>query len=468
MGMILILTGFAAALAEMGLGAAIVQNQAVSKRHLDSVFWLNVAVGAALTVLFALAAPLVARAYAEPALSLLTMAVAITFLLTSFNVVQIALLEKSLDFRTRFRVETVALVVSGALATTLAIAGAGVWSLVAQTVTLTAMRTAVLWLRSSWRPGFAFDITALRDLLRFGGNLMGFNLVIYWSSNIDQLVIGRVIGSSSLGIYSLADRLMRLPLANVTSTTGAVMFPALSAIADDNERVRKVYLRATRMIALLTFPMMIGLSVLAEPAILVVYGGGWRDAIQIVQILAFAGMAQSIYNTAAWIFLSRARTDILLRLAVYTTTVRVIGVLIGVRWGIVGVAWSYTLSTYLLVWYPTWASAGRLVDLSLRRMLSNLVGPFICAALMGLLILACDKWVLADRAPWLRLCLLVPSGLAVYGLLVRGFRLQAWNDLGAVILESSGGRHRIVRWLVGEKHQAAATDGQASPPVDRP
>ena len=109
------------------------------------------------------------------------------------------------------------------------------------------------------------------------------------------------------------------------------------------------------MIALLTFPMMLGLSALAEPAILVIYGDKWQGAVGIVQVLCFAGLAQSVYNTAGWLFLSCGRPDILFRLGILSMFVRVVGVLIGMHWGLLGIAWAYVLGIYLCLLYPTWS-----------------------------------------------------------------------------------------------------------------
>ena len=448
-GMILVFTGFAASLADLGLGASIIQSQSASDRHLNSAFWLSVAVGGALTLLFCIAAPLIAKIYGEPQLLPLTIGVAVIFLLVSLNTVQNALLEKSLNFRARFWIESIAIFVSGIVALALALAGAGVWSLVGQSVTSAAVRAVVMWRISSWRPGCSFDFAAVRELVGFGRHLLAFNAVIYWGQNFDKLVIGRMIGSSALGIYNFADRLMRLPLTNITGITGAVMFPALSALQDDPVALRRVYLRANRMIALLTYPMMMGLSALAEPAILVIYGDQWLGAVPIVQLLCFAGMAQSVYNTANWIFLSRGRPDILFRLGVYATLVRAAGVLVGVHWGIVGIAWAYVLGGYACILYPVWSAAGRLIDHRFSELVYNTAGPFACAIVMAGLVSLSNQWVVIEWPQWQRLLVHVLAGVIVYGFLVRWFGLQAWNDFREVILEAGGRRSPIVRWLLG-------------------
>ena len=240
--------------------------------------------------------------------------------------------------------------------------------------------------------------------------------------------------------YNIADRLMRLPLTNVTAVTGAVMFPALPTLQDEVDSVKKVYLRANRLIALLTFPMMLGLVVVAEPVILVFYGEKWRNAVSILQLLSLAGMAQSIYNTAGWIFLSRGRPDILFRLGVLSMLVRVAGVLIGMHWGLVGIAWAYVLGGFACLLYPTWSAAGRLIDLA---------GPFYCAACMAAAIWLVDQWLLVEQAYWLRLVIDVLTGIVVYGFLIRRFQLESWDEIRKSILEMGGRRSRSIRWLLG-------------------
>lgn len=448
-GMTLVFTGFASNLADLGLSAFIIQKQSPSSRLLDAAFWTNVLVGGSLSLILCIAAPLVAKIYGEPELQLVTIGVAFSLLLASVSTVQIALLQKSLNFRGRFWIESIATFVSGIVALALAIAGVGVWSLVGQLVTLAAVRAAVIWRVSPWRPRWSFDFEAVREAFEFGRHILAFNAVVYWAQNFDKLVIGRMIGSSALGVYSLADRLMRIPLANVTNVTGTVMLPVLSALQGDPEALQRVYLRANRMIALLTYPLMMGLSALAEPAISVIYGDQWLGAVSIVQLLCFAGMAQSVYNTANWIFLSRGRSDLVLRLGVYVTLVRVAGVLIGVHWGIVGAAWAYVIGGYACILYPVWSSAARLIDLRFGALVRNTAGPFACAMGMAAVVALSNQWVALGWPQWQRLAVHVLAGVIVYGTLVRCFRLQAWDECRDLILQTRGGRSRLVRWLVG-------------------
>lgn len=454
LGMVLVFTAFANNIADMGLGASIIQRSTLSDRHLNSVFWLNVVTGMALTALFALAAPLIARFYDEPQLRLLSAVIGLNFFLGSLNVVQVSLLDRALNFRAKFWIEIVSSLVSGIVALTLAFSGAGVWSLVGQTLTQTAVRVVMMWGQSSWRPALSFDVSAIRELMRFGGHLMGFGALMYWAMNVNKLVIGRWMGSAALGIYSLADKLMRLPFFNISDVTTTVMFPALSSIQHEPDAVRRAYLRGSRMIALLTFPMMIALGVLAEPAVLVVYGSKWRESIVVLQLLCCAGIVLATYNTSGWLFLSQGRTDILFRLGIYSTVVRALGVLIGARWGLIGVASAYVVGSYVFIWYPTWSRAGRLVSLGFGTLLRNLAGPFACAASMGVLLWCSDRWVFGGWIIGMRLAIQMALGALVYAGLIRLFRVQAWMEVADILLEMGGKRSRLLRWVIGSEAHA--------------
>lgn len=449
-GMILVFSGFASSFADLGLGAFIIQKPSVSSEHLNAAFWLNVAVGMMLTILFGMAAPLVAKFYGEPQLRVLTVVVAFNFLLGSLSVVQNALLSKSIDCRTRFWIDSATTIISGTTALVLASNGAGVWSLVGQSIVRSAAGTILLWWLLPWRPTWSFKLASAVESLRFGRYLVAFSAVIYWENNLDKLTIGRWIGASSLGIYNFAERTMRIPSTNLTQLANGVMFPALSAMYGDDDSVKRVYLRSNRLIALFTFPMMLGLSVLSEPAILFVFGDKWRNAIQIVQLLCLAGMVQSVYNTAGWIYLSRGRPDMLFRLSVYALFIRVAGVLIGMHWGILGIAWAYVLGVYGCVLYPTWAAAGRLIGLRFVEILKNVIGVLFCGMGMAIVVWLVDRLLLLEQARSLRLAVGFIVGMVIYAFLIRLFRLQAWNDIRVLVLEIGGGRTRFIRWLVGD------------------
>jgi hypothetical protein len=127
--------------------------------------------------------------------------------------------------------------------------------------------------------------------------------------------------------------------------------------------------------------------------------------------------------------------------------------LVGAHWGIIGVAWAYVLGTYIFICYPTWSSAGRLVNLGFKELIRNLAGPFFCAVSMGFLLWISDRWMFDYQGSVIRLVIQVPLGVIVYGFLIRQFRLESFGEIRKLILEMGGQRSRFIRWLAGDKSQ---------------
>ncbi len=433
--MVIVFTGFAELFGDMGLGAALIQKLNLKRSHLSSVFWVNLITGVALTGIVIAVAPLIASFYGEPALKPLAMVIAFNFLIGSFKVVQNALLQKEMNFRKIAMVEISAALIAGAIAVTMALTGFGVWSLVAQSILLTTISVIVLWFISPWRPDLSWNFKALKELLGFSSNLLGFNVLNYWVRNLDNLLIGKFIGSSPLGIYSRAYSLMLLPVTQISHVVSRVMFPALSSIQKDIVKVKRIYLRSTRIIALVTFPMMAGLFVLAEPFILTVLGSKWGEVIPILRLFCITGMGQSIGTTVGWIYTSQGRTDIQFKWGICSGIVRAIAFIIGLRWGILGVATAYVLSGYVILWYPAWAIPGRLINLKFSEMLKNISGTFFCAIAMSAVMWAFNFLLPQELAHWVYLAILIPIGIIVYFVMVHLFKLKSYIDVKQLLKE---------------------------------
>ena len=428
-GMIMVFAGIAQLFSELGLGAAVVQRKELRPEHLDSVFWANIVAGAALTGLFAALAGPIADFYGLPQLRVLALVISLNFFIGSFRVVQYSLLLRSMDFRRLALVETAAVLLSGGLAVGLALAGYGIWSLVGQLLALSFSTAVLLWLTGDWRPSFSFRFRALRELFAFSLNLLGFSLFDYTVTSSSHLLIGKFIGAPALGIYSRADQLMLLPVTQVANVISRVMFPALSAIQDQVERIKQIYLRAIRTISLLTFPLMLGLLVTARPFVLVVLGEQWREVIPLLQVFCLAGVTRSVGTTVGWIYTSRGRTDIMMRWGLIAGAVRLIAVIVGLRWGIFGVAVAWVASGYLILWYPSWAIAGRLINLSFSEMVRNLAGNFFCALGMAVTVFLIGRAVPDAWPLWQLLAVQVSAGAVIYILLVTLFRLRSVQEL---------------------------------------
>lgn len=431
-----VLVGFAALFSDLGLGTALIQNREIGLRRLSTVFWANALLGAALSLLLALLSTQIAGFFGKPELAWVVALLGLQFPIAALAVVHRALMQRELALDKLFRIDLSAFGAAGLAAVTAAYVGLGVWSLVVQALLAPAVGLMVTARYASWRPTLVFSLGECRDLFHYGLHLSGFNIFNYWSRNLDNLLIGKYLGAHALGLYSLAYRLILFPLSAIASVFGQVMLPILSRRHDRDGDFRVIYLKACRVVGLISFPLVVGLFVLAEPVIVLVLGSQWRDAAPVFRILAISGLLQPIGATIGWIYTARARTDLMLRWGVISGVVYMLSFLVGLNWGVQGVAMAYVLSGYLFLWYPSWTIAGRLVGLSFQAMLGNVAGSLSCALAMGVLVAIGDALFIVYaypdgfRLPWAMII-----GVVSYFILLKLFGVKAFDEVRAIMAE---------------------------------
>lgn len=383
LSMVIVFSALADILKNLGLGAAIIQRQDITARHLSSVFWVNIFSGLLVFLLFQLLAPFIADFYKVPSLENVTKVYAFIYLIGSANVVQEAILQKKLQFKRLFIAEALAVIAGGVVALILAVYNYGVWTLVWQYLSITIISTIVLWGTSDWRPSFRFDRKSVSDLRKFGANLVAHDLLSFLSRNIDNIFIGKYLGPTALGIYSRAYFLMLQPVNITSQVLARVMFPVLSRLQGNTESIRRAYLKSTKLVAFIVFPGIAYVFVMAKPLIFILLGTQWMGVSFILQVFCIYSLVDTIGVTTGWIYKSLGRTDIMFRWAVYSTIIIVIAVVGGLQWGIEGVAIAYTAGFLVFLWLPGWYFSFRLIELKISAMLNNLLPVVLITVLTG-------------------------------------------------------------------------------------
>ncbi len=420
--------GFLQVLTREGFDAALVHRPEADDAALSTAFWGGLALGSALACLGVGAAPQVAAFYGEPAVAALVRLLSLHFLFDSLGLVPRALLRRSLDFRAITLVEGSAHAAAGLAAIALALAGFGIWSLAAQSLLAAALASTAIWRRTRWRPRARPDAAALRELVAYSRSVWASNTLSYAVRNLDDVLIGRFLGPVALGLYGRAYRLMLLPLRTVSDTSTQVMFPSLSTLRGDRERVRGIYLRMVAAISTVTAPLAVGLFVVADDLVLALLGSAWAGCIPLVRILSLLGLTQSVLSTVGVVYRSQGRPDLELRVGLVLKAVLVAGIVAGLPWGVTGVAAGYAAASLVnsvpCAWFP-----GRLIGVTLGDFARAVRGPVACALLMGAAVFAGRQLLPAGWLPIARLPLEIAGGAAVYAGLVLAFRLPAAREI---------------------------------------
>ena len=432
--MLLTVTAFTQLVGEFGFTKIIVQRNNVSKDYFSSVFWFNLGVGTSLTLVVFLISPIISRFYSEDVLINLLRVISLDFILYSFSIVQIGILTREMKFNKLAIVDIVSVLISGLFGISLAYFGAGIWSLIIQTLSFTTSRVIILWIVSSWKPSWSFDWSHIREDLKFGGSLLGANLLNQVTRNIDYILIGYFYATAELGIYNRAYSLSMIPVAIVVQVVSKVVFPAFSKIQDDNSRIRKAFLRIIKMVGFFVFPTMLGIIMVADDAILLLFGSKWIDMIPVLRVLSVTALIQSISKLDGNLYYPKGRADIQLKVGLFTKSLEIIGIIVGLRWGILGVATGYTIGVMLGV-YPNYFFAGRLINLRFQKIMHAILPELLISIAMATVI-GVVSFTWNDFANgWLGLFLKVSIGGVVYLGLALIFKLAPLTELNDIYLE---------------------------------
>ena len=288
--MIVVFTGFAEVIKDFGIGSALIHKENLKENELSSAFWWSLGIGLLLAIIFGLLSKPLAAFYGKDILSKITLFIAVNFLFSSASITQQSLLQKRLDFKGLVYITFFSELIASSLAIILAWYGWGVWSLVNRMLCKTILSGLLYWIRSAWYPALHFSFSDLRDIFSFSVPLFGTRAMNYWVRNLDDLLIGRLIGASALGNYTRAYSLMRFPLIQITKVMNQVYFPVLSQPSIQVSTVKSVFLKTNRLSAFIFLPVMAGLSILAPDFIWVLLGKKWLDVIPLLRILALAGL----------------------------------------------------------------------------------------------------------------------------------------------------------------------------------
>lgn len=433
MAMAGVVTALAGMLRDMGTGAAIIQRKELSIELTSTVFWMNIALGVALGLMLCIGGGALGSFFREPKLAGVLVVLAATFPVTSATAVHQAMIERRSGFQTLAMLEVANQVIGVALAIVAALAGAGVYSLAVPTISGAIISSIWLWSASGWRPAWRWSNEAFRSIWGFSGNLTAFQFVVYFARNADSMIIGRMLGATPLGMYSMAYKLMLFPVQNLTWVVGRVLLPRMSQLQDDPARIRELYFRALGAVVTLSAPIMAGLWALREPFVAIAFGPRWVEVPELVGWLAPVGLLQSMTSTVGTVFTAAGQTRTLFRLGLANTAVLMVAFVVGAKLGLVYVAIAYGIAHVFTGLQMAWLT-GKLLDARVGQLWTAIRAPLVSALLMaaGMAVL---RWALLPMAlSALLQCVVVGAvGAVLYALSLKIVFRQSWTPALAFI-----------------------------------
>lgn len=337
-GMAATVTMLVSMLMESGFGQALIQRAEIDHRDVNTALWANVFLGFGLAAACAWFAPAISGLFSTPELTPVLRLAAIVLLVNAFRVVPVAVLSRRFEFRSIAKMSIAGSVAYGAIAIGLAVAGAGVWSLVVAGLASAIVELCTVWPKAALPIALEFHIDRLRQLASFSWRMLGANLLNYMRANLDYFIVGAALGPKALGLYTIAFKLVDFPGHRLATMVTDVALPAISRLQYDADAVRVAYARAVSATTLLAFPLLIGLAVLSREFILAAFGTRWIEAVGLLRILLPMGLLMAITAPGVTVLLAKGRPGTYMWLSgLYTAAVALFADA-GIRYGLSGVS----------------------------------------------------------------------------------------------------------------------------------
>jgi O-antigen/teichoic acid export membrane protein len=384
--MAIIFIGFLELINELGIGAAIVQKKDLEEDDLHSTFWFSILFGFILYAFIFFSAPIIGFFFGSEKLSIILRVLGINFVIGAFKVVPYNVLAKELAFNKRSKAELSSVITGGIASLALATLGYGVWSLVYGSLVYNLVLVTLVIYFCQWRPRPIFHFRKVKKMLDFGLSVAGSQVLWYFYQNSDSLIIGKILGNIWLGFYSMAFRLSTLPVQKITAIFNQISFPVFSRLQNDKKTSRLYFLKITRLVSLITFPCIVGLFMVSESLIQVVLTDKWLPMLTPLKILCIIGILRSVSAIIPPYLVAMGKQHIILKFNVITAVVLPISFLIGINFGISGVALAWVFVYPFVLTYLYQHGLNEL-NLTFYEYLNNLIPSVAASVFMACTVL---------------------------------------------------------------------------------
>lgn len=421
---------------DSGFGAALLQKQDVTRLDECSVFFFNVAMGCVATAIVFAIAPWIADFYERPTLKPVIRSLAFLLLINSFGVIQHRLMLKQLNFKTHFSVNSIALPLAGCLSVSLAYWGYGIWSLVAQQLSYSVLHAILLWHFVGWRPSWIFSWHSLKSMFGFGSKVLATGMLETVFQNMYELVIGKVSTPELVGYYFRARTTQQLLASNLYFSIGRVTFPVFSSIQNDLIQLRSGVRKGLCYLGMINFPLMVGLAVVAEPLVRVVYTEKWLPSVPYLQLLCIVGLLHPLSAINASVLTALGRSDLTLRMELIKKGLAVVLLACTWKFGIVPMIIGQVVVA-IFGYFINCVYTSNLIGYSMKRQLWDLLPALSLSLTMGALVTAVGWYDYPN--PYIQLLTQTATGVLSFALLCRLSGMESYQSVEQWILKKLGG-----------------------------
>jgi teichuronic acid exporter len=394
-GMIAVLVGLGRVLVDSGLTQSLIRNEDCNEEDFSTVFYFNLIVSILIYVIVFFTAPLVADFYTQPILVSVIRIYCLTFIIDAFSSVQLARLTKRMDFKIQTLVALPATIIGGGVGIYMAYSNFGVFSLVWSQVIISIVSTIQIWIYSRWKPLWRFNLTKFKDHFNYGYKIAISGVLEVVFKNAYVLVIGKFFSVSQVGFYTRAETMKQLPVSNISNALKKVTFPLFSKIQNDDVRLKRVYKQLMQMVVFVLAPVLIFLAVLAEPTFRLLFTEKWLPAVPYFQILCITGILRPIHSYNLNVLQVKGRSDLYLKLKLLEKVFIIIGIIIGIQFGILGLLYAQ-VTVSLLTFFMNAYYTDKFINYSAWEQIVTIIPIIILAIISGATVFVVDNFIIEE------------------------------------------------------------------------
>lgn len=408
--LVMVFTTIMQVFVDSGLGTALIQKKNADDLDFSSVFYFNFAVCLILYVGMFIVAPYIAGFYNDTSLTPIIRVVSLTIVISGVKGIQQSYVSRNMLFKRFFFATLGGTIFSALLGIGMAYAGYGVWSIVAQQLSNTAIDTLILWITVKWRPKKMFSWRRLKSLLSYGWKLLASSLLDTVYNNLRNLVIGKIYTSADLAYYNQGDKFPKVIITNINASIDSVLLPSMAGEQEHCERVKSMTRRAIKTSTYIMAPLMMGLLFCAEPIVKLLLTDKWLPCVPYLRIFCFTYMFWPIHTANLNAIKAMGRSDLFLKLEIIKKAMGLILLLFTMRISVMAMAYSLIVSgilSQIINSWPNW----RLLNYNYFEQLRDILPSIIIAVGMGI----CVYFISFIRMPTIIILLLqVVVGAAIY------------------------------------------------------
>lgn len=408
--LVMVFTTIMQVFVDSGLGTALIQKKDADDLDFSSVFYFNFAVCLALYAVMFIVAPLIARFYNDTSLTLIIRVISLTIVISGIKGIQQSYVSRNMLFKRFFFATLGGTVFSAFLGIAMAYAGCGVWSIVAQQLSNTAIDTLILWVTVKWRPKKMFSWKRLKGLLSYGWKLLVSSLLDTVYNNLRNLIIGKIYTSADLAYYNQGDKFPKVIVTNINASIDSVLLPSMAGEQDHRDRVKSMTRRAIKTSTYIMAPLMMGLMFCAEPVVKLLLTDKWLPCVPYLRIFCFTYMFWPIHTANLNAIKAMGRSDLFLKLEIVKKIMGLTLLLLTMRISVMAMAYSLIVSgicSQVINSWPNW----KLLNYNYFEQLRDILPSIIIALIMGIIV----YFVGFLRLPTIVILLIqVLTGAAIY------------------------------------------------------